>query len=322
MYAQFPYPSPQGSRQKHFELLNLLKFFSLEAKYSLEGKTVLDAGTGTGSRLIEAAAALPKTHFIAVDVSEVSLSIAKEAAAERGIRNVEFRLVDLTQEDIGPEQFDIGLSMGVIHHLSDPKRGLRNIVAKLCPGGIVFLYLYGRHGGEERMRRKRIVSILLGEDARNFEKGITLIKGLGFDTFEYGWNQNVDDEATRNAMIVDAYLNVNEKLFDAGGLMDLLSGSGLDSFLIYGLTCGTSGGLFESRLHAATNRKLPVIQIAQHFSDPAVREAYESLPLADKYRVLDVILRPNGYTVMGFQDESLIDLEADSRIRQNSLRLA
>ena len=321
MYAQFPYPSPQGSRQKYFELLNLLKFFSIEAHYSLDGKTVLDAGTGTGARLIEAAAALRNTHFVAVDVSEVSLAIARQAAAERGIRNIEFRLLDLTEDDIGPERFDIVLSMGVIHHLSDPQRGLRNLAARLCPGGIMFLYLYGRHGGQERMRRKQIVSLLLGNDSRNFEKGITLIKGLGFDTFEYGWTQNVDDETTRNAMIVDAYLHVNEKLFDADDIIELLGGAGLDSLLIYGVTCGSTGGLFESRLNASGNSKLPITQIAQYFTAPAVRQAYEALPLSDKYRVLDLLLKPNGYTVMGFQNQSLINLHPDSRIRQNSLQL-
>ncbi len=321
MYAQFPYPSPQGGRQKYFELLNLLKFFSIEAAYSLEGKTVLDAGTGTGSRLIEAAAVLKRTHFVAVDVSEVALRIAKEAAAERGLRNIEFRLVDLTDDSIGSERFDIVLSMGVIHHLSDPQRGLRNLVAQLCPAGIIFLYLYGGIGGQERMRRKQIVSLLLGSDNRNFERGISLIKGLGFDTFEYGWTQNVDDETTRDAMIVDAYLHVNEKLFDADSLIGLLNGTDLGSFLVYGVTCGSAGGLFESRISPSGTSRLPVTPIAQHFTNPTVREAYEALPLSEKYRVLDLILKPNGYTVMGFKDQSLINLHPDCRITANALKL-
>ena len=321
MYAQFPYPSPQGGRQKFFELLNLLKFFSLEASYSLAGKTILDAGTGTGSRLIEAAAVLKSTHFVAVDVSEVALDIAKQAAAERGINNIEFRLMDLTGDDLGSERFDIVLSMGVIHHLSDPKKGLRNLVSALGPGGIIFLYLYGRHGGQERMRRKKIVSLLLGNHNGDFEKGIALIRGLGFDTFEYGWNQNVDDETTRKAMIVDAYLHVNERLFDTVDLADLLQGSGLESFLVYGVTCGSTGGLLETRLDPPGNSKLMVAQIGQHFADPAVRDSYEALPLAEKYRVLDLLLKPNGYTVMGFENQSRVPLQADSRIKANTLQL-
>ena len=171
------------------------------------------------------------------------------------------------------------------------------------------------------MRRKQIVSLLLGNDRRNFEGGIALVKGLGFDTFEYGWIQNVDDETTRNAMIVDAYLHVNEKLFDAAGIIDLLRGSGLDNLLIYGVTCGSTGGLFESRLNTSGNSKLPVAQIAQYFTVPAVRQAYEALPLLDKYQVLDLLLKPNGYTVMGFQNQSFVNLHPDSRIRQNSLPL-
>lgn len=321
MYAQFPYPSPQGGRQKYFELLNLLKFFSLEAGYSLDGKMVLDAGTGTGSRLIEAAAALRKTHFVAVDVSDVALNIAKQAAADRGLRNIEFRLADLTDDNIGTERFDIVLSMGVVHHLSDPQRGVRNLVAQLCSNGIIFLYLYGRHGGQERMRRKQIVSLLLRGDSRNFERGVSLIRDLGFDTFEYGWLANVEDETTRDAMIVDAYLHVNERLFDTDSIINLLDQSGLNSFLTYGITCGSSGGLFEARLTPAVASKMPVTPIASHFTNDGVRAAYEALSLEDQYRVLDLILKPNGYTVMGLQSQALTNLQGGSRIKANQLEL-
>ncbi len=270
--------------------------------------------------MIEAAAALRKTQFVAVDVSDVALNIAKQGAAERGLTNIEFRLLDLTDDNIGSERFDVILSMGVVHHLSDPQGGLRNLAAQLYPDGIMFLYLYGQNGGQERMRRKQIVSLLLGNDRRNFEQGIALIKGLGFDTFEYGWMQNVEDEATRDAMIVDAYLHVNEKLFDTAGLINFLGGSGLDSFLVYGVTCGSTGGLFESRLNPPAS-KLPVTPIAQHFTSGAVREAYEALSLPDKYRLLDLILKPNGYTVMGLQKQSLRNLHPESRIRANALPL-
>src|ERR1051326_5578515 len=82
-------------------------------------------------------------------------------------------------------RFDMVLSMGVIHHLSDPARGLRNLVGNLKEEGIIFLYIYGRHGGRERMRRKQILSLLLNGNRRDFEQGVHLAKELGFDSFEY-----------------------------------------------------------------------------------------------------------------------------------------
>src|SRR5437879_7397805 len=90
MYERFPYPSPQPQGRKLKELANLLKLFCLETSYDLNGKSVLDAGTGTGHRLIEAAAAFPNTRFTAVDNSETPLAIARQAAVHEGIQNVEF----------------------------------------------------------------------------------------------------------------------------------------------------------------------------------------------------------------------------------------
>jgi hypothetical protein len=79
--------------------------------------------------------------------------------------------------------------------------------------------------------------MLLGNNKpRDFGRGISLIKDLGFDSFEYGWNLNFDDEESVNALIVDAYLNVNEALYDVDALLDLLRPSGLYGFMVYGLT--------------------------------------------------------------------------------------
>ena len=46
MYAKFTYPSPQAHGHKLKELRNLLTIFSMENRYDLKGKSVLDAGTG------------------------------------------------------------------------------------------------------------------------------------------------------------------------------------------------------------------------------------------------------------------------------------
>lgn len=53
MYAKFPYPSPQARNPKLKELRNLLAIFSMENRYDLKGKSVLDAGTGTGHRSVD-----------------------------------------------------------------------------------------------------------------------------------------------------------------------------------------------------------------------------------------------------------------------------
>jgi SAM-dependent methyltransferase len=311
MYAKFPYPSPKATGRNLRELADLLEIFCAETLYDLNGKSVIDAGTGTGHRLVEAAAAFPNTRFTAVDISETSLAIARQTAAHKGVQNVRFHHANL-MEGNKFDTFDVVLCMGVIHHLSEPSLGLRNLVRNLADDGILFLYIYGKHGGGERMRRKRMVSLLLNGNKQDFEQGISFIKELGFDSFEYGWNLNFDDEVSRNALIVDAYLHVNETLYEVESIFDLMRGAGLDRFLIFGLTLDKYGCLFDTRLP----------NMANHLRSPITREAYERLSLADKYRFVDLLLQPNGYTLMGFKPEARKHFSPDDRIMANALTMS
>ena len=103
----------------------------------------------------------------------------------------------------------------VVQHLSEPARGLRNLVRNLAEDGVLFVYIYGKHRTRERMRRKKITSLLLHGKRADFDLGIQIVKDLGFDNFDfdYGWNLNFDDAASQDALIVDAYLNVNDNLY-------------------------------------------------------------------------------------------------------------
>lgn len=322
MYAKFPYPSPQPRSRKLKELANLLAIFSRETGYDLKGKTVLDAGTGTGHRLIEAASIFRETHFVAADVSEAPLAIARQATANEGLQNIEFQLLNLMEDGKRLGTFDMILCMGVIHHLADPARGLRNLIHNLADDGIVFLYVYGKHGCQERMRRKQIVSLLLNGNGQDFDSGIKIVKDLGFDTFEYGWNLNFDDEESRNGLIVDAYLNVNETLFGTDELFALMQSSGLHGFVVYGVALEQHGCLFETRRGQKTLSMFPKTEIDDHLASRLLRERYDHLSLQDKYRLIDLLFRPSGYTLMGFKKEATRYFKAEGRVIANALTVS
>jgi SAM-dependent methyltransferase len=322
MYAAFPYPSPHGGGQNLKELRSLLTIFAAENRYSFKGKRVLDAGTGTGHRLIEAARALPDTQFVAVDISEPPLEIARRTAAEEGVRNVEFLRANLMEDGAAMGSFDVILCMGVLHHLSDPAQGLRNLTRHLSSSGLLFLYIYGAHGARERMRRKHIVSLLQGPARGDFAQGIRLVKDLGFDSFEYGWNLNAGDEASRNTLIVDAYLHVNERLFDAPAIFELMRTSGLYAFSAYGLTLAARGCLFEARYAPARRPIVESVAVDQHLKSDDLKEAYEKLPLADRYRLIDLLFEPNGYTLLACGEGGLAHFAPDGRVAANLLRIA
>jgi 2-polyprenyl-3-methyl-5-hydroxy-6-metoxy-1,4-benzoquinol methylase len=322
MYARFPYPSSSDHALKLKELRNLLTIFSLENRYPLAGTSILDAGTGTGHRLIEAASAFAETQFVAFDVSDIPLQIARDVAAREGLRNIEFRPFDLMDDRVTVGQFDIALAMGVIHHLSDPARGLRNLVRNIHADGLVFIYVYGLRGGRERRRRKQIVSLLLGEDQDSFETGIALVRELGFDTFDYGWNLGVEGDSSQDALIVDAYLNVNETLFEIDSIFELLSGSGLHSFMTYGVTLEQQGYLFDTRLDPGSTAPARTTDVAAQLPSATARAAYERLSLRDRYRLADLLFEPNGYTLLGLSAGAIRRLPPDGRVLANALPIA
>jgi len=317
MYGRFPYPSPVRRRRRLRELANLLAIFCRETGYRLEGKKVLDAGTGTGHRLIEAALMFRHTDFTAVDVSEAPLNIARQVASDAGVDNVSFQQGNVLEAGDSYGTFDMVLSMGVVQILDDPAKGLLNLATSLRDDGVMFLYIYGKHGSTERMRRKKIVSLLL-QGETDFQTGIALVKELGFEPPGYGWNVGFNDEASKDSLIVDAYLSVHEKLYDVDDIFELFHSSGLYGFLVYGIVFGEQGRLFDTRLGADAQVALQKTDPAPYLPSPRLQDKYQRLCLADKYRLIDLLYQPAGYTLMGFKAGARDHLTSD-RIRANTL---
>ena len=105
----------------------------------LDGMVGLDAGCGKGRY----------TRFLAGHLSALAAldgSSAVEAAA-RNLGAYPSVLViksDLREAPFAPESFDFIASLGVLHHLDDPRQGFERLHALLAPGGQMLLYLYSR----------------------------------------------------------------------------------------------------------------------------------------------------------------------------------
>jgi SAM-dependent methyltransferase len=107
------------------------------------GKRVLDAGCGTG-RHAHYAASYGASEVVAIDLS---------AAVDTARRNLAgFDNVDVVQGDpLHPPfrtpanggGFDFIYSIGVLHHLPDPRGGFRSLVRYLRPGGTIAIWVYG-----------------------------------------------------------------------------------------------------------------------------------------------------------------------------------
>ena len=109
-----------------------------------KGKKVLDAGCGMGRNSYWPLkwGAISLTAF---DHDDRSVARAKETLKEFPNGTVQYKnIYDIDWKN----EFDITFSIGVIHHLRDPKEALKRFVDSLKPGGKLNLWVYSYEGNE------------------------------------------------------------------------------------------------------------------------------------------------------------------------------
>lgn len=320
MYKKYPYPSPSTETSQTNELLNLLRIFELESKTKLEDKFFLDAGSGSGHRITNVANFFKKCNFLGIDISETSLKIANELKELKKISNIEFIKHNIMHgvENLG--KFDIILCMGVLHHLSNPEKGLQILTKTLQNDGMIFLYLYGKLGGHKRMLNKELISILMNKEKLDYELGIKLVRDLGLNKFDYGWNLNFKNKNEEDALIVDSLLHANEILYDCSDIDDLFKKSNLYGYVIFGISKGTDGLLFDTGIESSEKLSIPQTNVSQIFKNDFSLSKYESLNIQDRYRILDLLYEPNGYTIIGFTKNAYEKI-SNERIKRNFIKI-
>ena len=320
MYMRYPYPSPSTESIQTNELLNLLKIFELENGIKLENIKFLDAGTGSGHRITNVAQHYSKCDFLGLDISEKSLEIANVLKNKKKLENIKFRKANIMNNISSLGKFNIVLCMGVLHHLSNPSKGLENLLSTLKKDGIVFLYLYGKLGGHKRMLNKKLISILLAKERSNYDNGIKLIRELGLNKFEYGLNLNFKNKEEEDSLIVDYLLHANETLYDFNDIDKLFKKSEMYGYAVFGITTGTQGFLFDSSYETVKKLSIPQTNISKFLKSDFSLSYYKSLSLKDKYRVLDIIYEPNGYTIIGFTRKAYEKL-SNERLKKNFIKV-
>ncbi len=109
----------------------------------VEGKTVLDAGCGTGIFSI-IFAKNGAVRVIGIDISEGSLQTAKNLKEKFKLNNTEFRQQDMLALPFPDESFDIVWAWGTVHHTTDPLRAIAELSRVLKSSGSILLAVYKR----------------------------------------------------------------------------------------------------------------------------------------------------------------------------------
>lgn len=148
MYSRIRYPGldPEANatyvRHRRF----IYQRLGLDVDLFYRGKTVLDAGCGTGEETLFLAGLGPE-RVIGIDTSQGSLEVAREGAARAGIANVEFRHASVLDGNLFPaESFDYVSSLGCIHHTPDMPGAFKNLARWVKPGGYLCTFIYNSFG--------------------------------------------------------------------------------------------------------------------------------------------------------------------------------
>ena len=103
------------------------------------GMRCVDIGCGGGAVALELARMVaPGGTVVGIDADEVKLALARRAAAERHLGNVEFTALDVRDWD-EPGAYDVAYSRFLLQHLSDPGGLLRRMWAAVAAGGVMIV---------------------------------------------------------------------------------------------------------------------------------------------------------------------------------------
>jgi len=109
-----------------------------------KGKTILDAGCGMG-RNSYWPLKWGAGKVVSFDLDERSVKRARETLKD--FSNSEIAQKSIYEID-WQETFDLAFSIGVIHHLKEPKKALQNMVRSLKKGGTLLVWVYSLEGNE------------------------------------------------------------------------------------------------------------------------------------------------------------------------------
>jgi SAM-dependent methyltransferase/uncharacterized protein YbaR (Trm112 family) len=138
--SSFAYEWESIYRENNYEQQNYLHFLSPYVKAKdLKGKKILDLGCGSG-RFTKQASLLGANISVGVDVGESVDTAYKMCRFLDNVLIVQADIYNLPFEN----SFDIAQSIGVLHHLPNPKAGFLSCPKVLVKNGRMVIWVYNR----------------------------------------------------------------------------------------------------------------------------------------------------------------------------------
>jgi SAM-dependent methyltransferase len=310
MYSRYPYPSPVVDNQLIYDVATLLRV--LLPGNDLAGKQILDAGCGTSHRLIASAKRFPKAQFTGIDMTRQSISVGQRLVEQHRVTNVQFEVHNLLTLEM-PQKFDLIISTGVIHHLEDPERGLRNLCRHLTNSGAIIIWHYHPFGEFHRLLERDLVRTLWMNKS-DLVQGIALMTELQLtlDSLQYGSTASQQQKLDRESALsvnVDAYLHPIVNAYRFQESIEMFADCEVQWVALNGFNAASDSKLIDLE---EVGGDLAYLSLSKKdlFRGKGAAQAYDALSRLDKLKVIELIVRPTGFTVIAGKDGSLLGSNA------------
>ncbi|HST62211.1 MAG TPA: methyltransferase domain-containing protein [Longimicrobium sp.] len=307
MYSKYPYPSPMVGGGLAFDIANLLSLVCGED--GLQGRSVLDAGCGTGQRVVGLAQRNPGARVHGIDAVDAALNVARELAGRHGVQNVSFSRRDIMNLEMG-ETFDFIVSTGVVHHLEDPRRGLHNLCRHLAPDGVICIWLYHPFGEMDRLLGRELLMTMWGERRADLAEGQRLMEQLQLRLLPGRYGQGMAGAAppaSRRAQLsadADAFMHPIVNAYRFGEAMSMFRDSGMEWVAVNGINTPDSTRLLDLEGVEAAGREL-CLRTEDLFDAQELRDRYDALSRMERFRAIELLMKPTGFTLVAGRGGSL-----------------
>jgi len=176
---------------------------------------VLDAGTGTGQ--LANFLGLAQRYVFGVDISSNSLQIAQKFKTKHQLDRVGFYQMNLFKPVFKEKSFHVVISIGVLHHTSNPFLGFKSLAKLVSDDGYIVIGLYNKYGRITNDLRK-IIFNLSGDRFRFLDPNL----------------KNPDENKNKKrSWFLDQYKNPHESKHTIGEVLGWFKDTGFD--FVYGI---------------------------------------------------------------------------------------
>ena len=187
---------------------------------------ILVAGCGTNQAAVFAYTN-PQSKVVAIDVSQPSLDHHAYLKDRYAMKNLELHRLPIEEVRSLGRDFDLIVSTGVLHHMAEPKTGMKALAGCLRPDGVAAIMLYAKYGriGVEMLQgvfrelglRQNDPSVLMVKDAL-----ATLSQDHPVRSYV-----SVAPDLQFDAGLVDTFLHGRERSYTVEDCLDLVASASL-----------------------------------------------------------------------------------------------